>query len=212
MEGITSFELEDVGVVRTEERAGVSAGGEGRMARRMLWIVLIAAPCLACSGRADLGEGAGHHSAAVQPVARPQLVDRILVDKSDRRLSLLLGEEEVASFPVALGREPQGHKQFSGDGKTPEGRYIIDARNPNSRFHRSLQISYPDASDQLNAMRAGRSPGGQIMIHGLPEELLAWNDEHHLFDWTEGCIAVTNDEMDLIWETVALGTPIEITP
>jgi murein L,D-transpeptidase YafK len=118
----------------------------------------------------------------------------------------------VRSFRVALGHSPVGDKRRRGDGRTPEGRYAIDGRNHRSRYYRSLHISYPSAADIHEARRAGISPGGEIMIHGLPAGA-GWIGKHHAgFDWTRGCIAVSNEEIDEIWELVADGTPIEIRP
>lgn len=134
-------------------------------------------------------------------------VDRIVVRKSRREMLLLSGESVVRSYRVALGRDPVGHKEREGDGRTPEGRYIIDRRNPNSKYHLALHISYPNEADAARAREAGDDPGGDIMIHGVKPGVA-----HPGSDWTQGCIAVTNAEMDEIWELVADGTPIEILP
>lgn len=139
-------------------------------------------------------------------------MDRILVEKHARRLTLWYAGFPVRAFRVALGQQPVGPKRRTGDGRTPEGHYRIDARNRHSRFHRALHISYPSRADREFARRAGRSPGGAIMIHGLPAGA-GWIGKHHAgFDWTRGCIAVSNEEIDEIWELVADGTPIEIRP
>jgi murein L,D-transpeptidase YafK len=139
--------------------------------------------------------------------------DMIRVDKSERRLELLRKGQVIAAFPVALGRSPVGDKENQGDMRTPEGRYWIDWRNPGSKYHRSLHISYPDNADKARAAKLGIDPGGDIMIHGQPNGyaqpasfLLQQSD------WTFGCIAVTNDEMDAIWNAVPDGAPIEILP
>jgi murein L,D-transpeptidase YafK len=127
-------------------------------------------------------------------------------------LTLWFAGFPVREFQISLGSDPVGHKRRTGDGRTPEGEYWIVGRNPGSRYHRSLHISYPSPSDRRAAMRAGHSPGGSIMIHGLPADA-SWIGKHHAgFDWTRGCIAVTNEEIDEIWELVADGTPIEIRP
>ena len=133
-------------------------------------------------------------------------VDRVVVHKSRRELLLLSGESVVRSYRIALGRDPIGHKQREGDGRTPEGRYTIDRRNPNSRYHLSLHISYPSAADVERARAAAVDPGGDIMIHGLKPGVV------HPSDWTQGCIAVTDAEMDEIWSLVPDGVPIEILP
>ena len=139
-------------------------------------------------------------------------IDRVVVDKSRRTLQLLDGDEVVRSFRVALGRQPRGHKLYEGDGRTPEGVYLLDSRKADSRFYKAIRISYPNRSDLRTARSIGKPAGGSIMVHGLPEELMSWGPDHYLFNWTEGCIAVTNEEMDVIWNSVRPGTPIEIRP
>jgi murein L,D-transpeptidase YafK len=134
-------------------------------------------------------------------------VDRVVVNKERRELLLLAGESVLRRYRVALGREPAGHKEREGDGRTPEGRYTIDRRNPKSRYHLSLHISYPDAADTERARALGVDPGGDIMIHGVKSGVA-----HPETDWTQGCIAVTDAEMDEIWRLVNDGTPIEIHP
>lgn len=115
------------------------------------------------------------------------------------------------AFNVALGVSPRGHKEREGDGRTPEGEYYIDAARYDSDYHLALRISYPNAEDRARARALGVRPGGQIMIHGLDPAMAAkWRERHWVFNWTNGCIAVTNDEMEQLWNSVALGTPIEI--
>ena len=136
----------------------------------------------------------------------------MIVEKSARRLSLWYAGHPVRLYRVALGRDPVGAKRRIGDGRTPEGRYWIDGRNPGSRFYRSLHISYPSSTDRVEASEAGHAAGGAIMIHGLPANA-GWIGKHHAgLDWTEGCIAVSNEEIDEIWDLVSDGTPIEIRP
>jgi len=113
---------------------------------------------------------------------------------------------------VSLGRNPRDHKVEEGDGRTPEGRYTLDWRNPNSRFYRAIHISYPNARDRARAAELGVDPGGSVMLHGLPNGLEDIGRSHVGKDWTDGCIAVTNQEMDEIWEKTPDGTPIEIIP
>ena len=145
-------------------------------------------------------------------VAAENRADLIKVDKSARTLTLLRGTEIIKTYRVSLGSAPDGHKSREGDGRTPEGRYSIDSRNPRSRFHLGLHVSYPNAGDRLNAQRQSVPPGGDIMIHGLPNGL-SWLVRLHLRrDWTDGCVAVTNSEMEEIWAHVATGTAIEIRP
>lgn len=120
--------------------------------------------------------------------------------------------KELKSYKIALGRNPIGHKIQEGDHKTPEGNYLLDRRNAKSRFYRSIHISYPDEKDRAHAAKLGVSPGGDVFIHGLPNGF-GWLGKLHLaMDWTDGCIAVTDEEMDEIWQAVPDGTPIEIKP
>lgn len=138
--------------------------------------------------------------------------DKIVVMKSERTMLLLKGGEVLKTYKVALGKNPVGHKMRMGDRKTPEGEYLIDRRNAKSRFYRALHISYPNARDIENARALGVEPGRDIMIHGLPkgyDDLGKW---HRTYDWTKGCIAVTNNEIDEIWTMVSDGTTIEIRP
>lgn len=116
------------------------------------------------------------------------------------------------SYKVALGSEPVGPKSREGDHRTPEGVYVLDSRSPNSHFYKSLHISYPNAKDTAAAKKLGVSPGGDIMLHGLPKKYAWLGKAHTLHDWTDGCIAVTDEEMDEIWKLVRVGTPIEIKP
>lgn len=118
----------------------------------------------------------------------------------------------VRSYNVALGSEVKGAKTRRGDHKTPEGHYVIDARNEHSRYYKSLHISYPNAEDRERARRLGVDPGGDIMIHGLPNGEGFIGKAHVLHDWTDGCIAVTDEEMDEIWKIVPVGTRVEILP
>lgn len=137
-------------------------------------------------------------------------IDRILIDKSDRTLWLMAGGHVVHTYRnIRLGDVPVGHKQFEGDEKTPEGRYHISGRNPASRYHLSLRISYPDARDKRLAARAGKSPGGDIFIHGQPNGSPA---ERLPMDWTDGCVAVSNAEIREIWKLVRDGTRVDIRP
>ena len=132
--------------------------------------------------------------------------------KAERRLLLFRGEQLLAAYRIALGSQPEGPKEHRGDGRTPEGRYVLDWRDSKSEFHRGIHISYPNAQDRARAAAAGVSPGGGIMIHGLPNGLGEIGADHAASDWTRGCIAVTNEEMDEIWQAVPNGTPIEILP
>jgi murein L,D-transpeptidase YafK len=133
-------------------------------------------------------------------------ITRVEVHKSSRTLYLFHGEEVLESYPFELGFAPDGHKTTEGDGRTPEGRYFIDRRNPNSSYYLSIGISYPDARDIAQARARGVSPGGDIFIHGTPRPFRAQDD------WTAGCIAVSNRDMRQIYAMVADGTVIDIFP
>lgn len=139
-------------------------------------------------------------------------VDRIVVLKSKRSMTLYKGQTVVRQYEVSLGPEPVGAKTRQGDHRTPEGTYTISGRNPRSQYYRSLRISYPNRKDRERARRLGVSPGGDIMIHGLPNGKGFLGKAHLQWDWTDGCIAVTNEEMDEIWRMVANGTMIVIEP
>ena len=140
------------------------------------------------------------------------LADNVVVLKGERRLYLLRDGEVLRRYRIALGRVPKGTKIYQGDGRTPEGRYALAAFNPGSRFYRSIRVSYPNAQDRARALALGQAVGGDIMLHGLAPERRAYGPEHWRFDWTNGCIAVTNQEIDEIWQRVEVGTPIEIRP
>ena len=138
--------------------------------------------------------------------------DKILVFKSKRELHLLKGEKILKTYKVALGGDPLGHKQVEGDKKTPEGKYKIIGHNPKSKFYKSLRVSYPNDKDRENAAKQGMSAGSDIMVHGLGTGFSHLGKLHLLSDWTLGCIAVTNDEIDEIYAAVTDGTTIEIKP
>jgi murein L,D-transpeptidase YafK len=142
----------------------------------------------------------------------PTLVDRILVEKGKRTLTLLDGTKVVKTYKVALGRNPEGAKDRQGDHKTPEGIYSVDAKKPDSRFHKALHISYPNPADREHAQKLGLSPGGDVEIHSLGS-MWGWvGTQHRRMDWTDGCIALTNEEIDEIYPLIKVGTPVEIRP
>jgi murein L,D-transpeptidase YafK len=143
---------------------------------------------------------------------RAYAADSIVLDKSERRLSMYERGTLVKSYSVALGKNPVGSKQRRGDGKTPEGLYRINGRNPQSKYHLSLRVSYPSDSDRARAARRGVSPGGDIMLHGLPKEFATVGALHRQQDWTEGCVALTNEEIEEIWRAVPNGAWILIRP
>ena len=138
--------------------------------------------------------------------------DRILIEKSARTMKLMRGDEILKTYKVALGTQPIGAKERQGDHKTPEGSYVVDAKNPNSQFYRALHISYPSGSDREHARKLGVSAGGDVEIHGLGKGYGWIGAGHRMKDWTDGCIAVTNEEIDEIFPLVAIGTRVEIRP
>jgi murein L,D-transpeptidase YafK len=146
------------------------------------------------------------------PAPAAQEADLVELRKAERLLVLSRAGQALRTYRVALGFEPRGHKQREGDGRTPEGRYAIDYRNPQSRFHLALHVSYPAPGDVAAAAAAGVDPGGDIMIHGQPNGRgwLAWWRQRR--DWTAGCIAVTDAEIREIWSLVPDGTPVVILP
>lgn len=144
--------------------------------------------------------------------ASAQTADRIIVHKKARTLDLLADGKIVRDYRILLGGEPLGPKTCQGDHRTPEGSYTIDGRNAASQFHRALHVSYPNADDRKRAARARCTPGGDIMIHGLPNGYGFVGAGHRLKDWTDGCIAVTDQEIEEIWKLVPNGTPVEIRP
>jgi len=142
----------------------------------------------------------------------PEKADRIEIRKADRAMILLRAGKVLKTYKVALSRAPIGAKEREGDHKVPEGLYIVDAKNSQSRFHLALHISYPNAADRERARKLGAKPGGNIEIHGLDGRLAWVGALHRQLDWTDGCIAVTNAEIEEIWQLVAVGTPVEIRP
>lgn len=173
---------------------------------KVLRCLLVLLPLLFAGSvaRADL---ARDHGAERFPMA-----DEIVVLKGERRLELRRAGEVLRSFPIALGGSPEGHKEQEGDQRTPEGRYLIDGRNPNSAFFLALRVSYPNGDDLRRARARGVSPGNNIMIHGLPNEPEHPSRRYLQADWTDGCIAVSNAAMIDIWLSVDDGTPITILP
>ena len=143
--------------------------------------------------------------------ALPQ-ADHVVVTKAVRTLALMRQGKVIKTYKISLGREPVGPKEKAGDSKTPEGNYIIDGRNLRSKFHLALHISYPSPQDKIQAERGGRAPGGAIMIHGRPNWTGWIRALYEDRDWTDGCISVSNVDMDEIWSAVPDGTPISILP
>jgi murein L,D-transpeptidase YafK len=139
-------------------------------------------------------------------------IDRIVVNKSKREMMLLHAGTVIHRYRIGLGQAPVGPKEMQGDSKTPEGLYTISGRNPASAYHLSLRISYPNTADIERARKAGVDPGGDIMIHGLPNGERKSAKHAPMTDWTVGCIAVTDEEIEEIWRLVPDGTPIQINP
>jgi murein L,D-transpeptidase YafK len=144
--------------------------------------------------------------------AQNEAPDRILIEKSARTMKLMRGNEILKSYKVALGTPPMGAKERQGDHRTPEGNYVVDGKNPHSQFYRALHISYPNSADRKHAERLGASPGGDVEIHGLGKSYGWIGAGHRAKDWTDGCVAVTNEEIDEIFPLIAVGTRIEIRP
>jgi murein L,D-transpeptidase YafK len=141
-----------------------------------------------------------------------RLADKIIIVKSARTMTLWSGHRILKTYKVALGGVPVGPKRIEGDHKTPEGDYVIDTKNSHSQFHLSLHISYPSAADQQRARSMGARPGDAIMIHGLARPFAYLGALHRKSDWTDGCVAVTNAEIEEIWKLVPVGTRVEIRP
>ena len=148
----------------------------------------------------------------LDPAPGEQLADRVVVVKSTHTLTLFLHGRVLKSYKVALGRGPASPKVHQGDHKTPEGDYILDQKNAHSRFHLALHVSYPNAADRQRAQKEGQDPGGAIMVHGVARGFGWFGSLEHQIDWTDGCIAVSNPEIEEIWRFVPFGTPIEIKP
>ena len=156
--------------------------------------------------------GADSLAALAGPVGMLQPVDRIVVQKSNRRMELFRGGALVASYRISLGLQPSGQKQREGDFRTPEGRYRLTRRNAQSDFFLAVQVSYPEPVDMAIARRNGWAPGGAIMVHGLPNFLKYSRDRYLSTDWTDGCIALSNEDMLDFWLLTGQDTPIEIRP
>jgi murein L,D-transpeptidase YafK len=151
-------------------------------------------------------------SRASAPASSFGIADSLVLNKREHRLTLYAQGRQIRTYLVALGTNPVGQKTRRGDGRTPEGLYHIDNHNPTSKYHLSLHISYPNATDRERATRGGFAPGGDVMIHGLPDQFASVGALHRQQDWTLGCVAVTNNEIEEIWRAVPDGTPILIVP
>lgn len=138
--------------------------------------------------------------------------DMVVVNKSEYFLYLKKDGKTLKKYPIVLGANPKGHKKQKGDERTPEGNYVLDYKKDDSAFYKAIHISYPDEEDKKRARERGVDPGGAIMIHGQKNGLGWFSFISRFFNWTDGCIAVSNNAMDEIWEAVDVGTPIEILP
>lgn len=142
----------------------------------------------------------------------PVRADRVVVEKSKRKMYILAEDSVIREYKIALGDNPRGHKQREGDEKTPEGVYTLDRKKADSAYYKAIRISYPSERDRAAAEMAGVDPGGQIMIHGQKNGFGWLAEKTQRYDWTDGCIAITDPEMDEVWNLVETGTPIEIRP
>ena len=177
----------------------------GREGRRRVAVVAVGVILLVCAA-VSLAAGRAKPQPWPPPLGpESEWIDEIRVDKSERLMELWRDGRLVRRYRIALGDAPVGHKFMQGDERTPEGRYRIEYRNGRSRFHLSLRVSYPDAEDRARARASGVDPGGDIMIHG-------GTPAGYHRDWTDGCIAVSNAEIEEIWRLVPVGTPIVIVP
>ncbi len=182
--------------------------------RQPLTASLLCALALIAGSTAARAESPLSTSALLTPSVEPALpmADRVVVQKAERTLQLLRNGEVLRTYKIALGLRPEGHKEYEGDFRTPEGLYRLNRRNPNSEFFLSIQIDYPNDRDIQRARKQGARPGGSIMIHGQPNVPRKTRDYYSNVDWTEGCIAVSNSDMVEIWLMTPPDTPIEIKP
>ncbi len=164
----------------------------------LILIIAVATTAMSCN--------AGH------PLPAGTKIDSIVVIKHHREMQVYSNSRLLKTYKIALGKQPVGHKQIQGDMRTPEGVYYINGKNPNSQYYKNLGISYPNRQDREIALKLGKSPGGDIKIHGLPNNGVNIGSLHCLKDWTHGCIAITNEEMDELYTAVHIGAVINILP
>lgn len=184
------------------------------MNRLALLLLLLLASCAAPPAQEAQAPSSqpplAREAARIVPERRFTTVDYLIVDKSERLMVAYAGGQPVKAWrDLQFGDQPAGHKQFEGDERTPEGKYVIEGRNPGSAYHLSLKVSYPNAADRAFARAQGRSPGGDIFLHGQPNSLPMGRMPG---DWTDGCIALSNEEIAELWRIVPDGTVIEIRP
>ncbi|AWH83718.1 hypothetical protein HYN59_00680 [Flavobacterium album] len=169
--------------------------------KKMLWIFLIIPVAIAA-----------YYFFPEKKLPAGKTIDRLVVHKAAHKMEARSGSELLKTYIISLGKDPVGHKQFEGDCKTPEGTYTINARNPKSAYYKNLGISYPNATDKAYAEKQGKSPGGDVKIHGLRNDRGYIGKFHRWKDWTAGCIAVTNEEMEELYKAVKQDAVIEILP
>lgn len=181
---------------------------------RIRFLTVAAGLAMVASASSAFAEGALPQSAIATSTVEASLpvADRVVVRKGERKLQLMRGSDVLRTYRISLGARPEGHKEYEGDYRTPEGKYRLTRRNPNSEYFLSIQIDYPNDRDIAKARRQGLRPGGAIMIHGQPNTPRKTRDYYTNVDWTEGCIAVSNSDMVEIWLMTPPDTPIEITP
>ena len=177
----------------------------------LLWVALCAVAPAASAANASSTPSFDSRTARLRDSDLP-IATHVVVHKAQRRLEIFQGDEQLREFRIALGGDPIGHKLFEGDSRTPEGRYMLGARNPRSEFFLSMHVSYPNAADTARARRLGRRPGGLIMVHGQPNEPGRSARYYESEDWTDGCIALSNADMMEFWLLVPSNTPIDIRP
>lgn len=159
-----------------------------------------------------LAATSSQHSSQGSTTATIGKVDLVVVNKSARKMRLLKNGQVVREYRIAMGDRPKGHKLTEGDQRTPQGRYLLDYKKSDSAYYRAIHISYPNAEDRLRAAALGLEPGGQIMIHGQNPNSSLSPSEAQKLNWTDGCIAIKNHEMDELWQAIEINTPIEIWP
>ncbi|MFM7627621.1 MAG: murein L,D-transpeptidase family protein [Gammaproteobacteria bacterium] len=195
-------------------------GLSSRLWNAMLWVALgaaaFAAPVasvasVATAASASTTPSFDSRTARLRDSDLP-IATHVVVHKAERRLEIFQGDEQMREFRIALGGDPTGHKLFEGDSRTPEGRYMLGARNARSEFFLSMHVSYPNAADTARARKMGRRPGGLIMVHGQPNEPKRSARYYESEDWTDGCIALSNADMMEFWLLVPSNTPIDIRP
>ena len=177
----------------------------------LLWVALCAVAPAASAANASSTPSFDARTARLRDSDLP-IATHVVVHKGQRRLEIFQGDEQLREFRIALGGDPLGHKLFEGDSRTPEGRYMLGARNPRSEFFLSMHVSYPNAADTARARKIGRRPGGMIMVHGQPNEPKRSARYYESEDWTDGCIALSNADMMEFWLLVPSNTPIDIRP